>query len=384
MNIAKDSTFGDPIESTTTNPNESADQTTGSGMTSSSSRDGGFYFRCAVLVIGFVGAAINALVLYAMVVSRQHRKQVLIFNQNLLDLVSCLFLGAKYSANLGNIDLNGTLGYCLCLTLLGEGCSWGPFVGSLINLAAISIERYLKVLHPAWAKKNLRRRLIYSSAAFAWVGGISVAAGVTIHTAVVVDGECYTLIFFSSKTAQMAYGIWYFSSFYVTILLIFIFCYGRILLAIHRQTKVMAAHGTSGSGGVQSQSHKIKTNLTKTMILVCLLFAVTWTPANVYALLLNIDFKLRLRENGYYTIIVVGYLYSCINPFIYATKFEPVKRVLLGLIPFKTNRQPLGSVDIRLVRVDLTENVVADVVINGDIKENDEIRVSSSAWPTWT
>jgi len=76
---------------------------------------------------------------------RQHKKQVLIFNQNLLDLVSCLFLGAKYAARLGNIYLNGTLGYWLCLTLVGEGCSWGPFVGSLINLATISVERYLKV-----------------------------------------------------------------------------------------------------------------------------------------------------------------------------------------------------------------------------------------------
>jgi len=42
--------------------------------------------------------SVNALVLYALVVSRQHRKQLLIFNQNLLDLVSCLFLATKYAA----------------------------------------------------------------------------------------------------------------------------------------------------------------------------------------------------------------------------------------------------------------------------------------------
>ena len=58
---------------------------------------------------------------------------------------------------------------------------------------------YLKVVHSAWSKKHLRRWLVYSVAAFAWFGGISVAAGVTSHTAMVINGVCYTLIFFKSK-----------------------------------------------------------------------------------------------------------------------------------------------------------------------------------------
>ena len=43
---------------------EVAHQTTGSSMTSSSSRGAGFYFNCAVLVVAVVGAAANGLVLY--------------------------------------------------------------------------------------------------------------------------------------------------------------------------------------------------------------------------------------------------------------------------------------------------------------------------------
>ena len=42
-------------------------QTTGSSMTSSSSRGADFYFRCAVVIIGVVGAAANGLILYALV-----------------------------------------------------------------------------------------------------------------------------------------------------------------------------------------------------------------------------------------------------------------------------------------------------------------------------
>jgi len=63
----------------------------GSGMTSSS-RGAEFYFQCAVVIIGVVGAAANALIVYAMIASDQHKKQLLIFNQNIFDLCSCLLL----------------------------------------------------------------------------------------------------------------------------------------------------------------------------------------------------------------------------------------------------------------------------------------------------
>jgi len=44
-----------------------------------------FYFQIAVLVIAVVGTAANALVLYALVASKQHKKNALIVHQNALD-----------------------------------------------------------------------------------------------------------------------------------------------------------------------------------------------------------------------------------------------------------------------------------------------------------
>jgi len=43
----------------------------------------------------------------------------------------------------------------------------------------------------------------------------------------------------------------------------------------------------------------------------------------------------------YYLTTFVGFLYICANPFIYATKFDPVKRILVGLIPCKRSQQPI-------------------------------------------
>jgi len=341
MSTEQDSTFEDPTEAT---PVEIA-HTTGSSMTSSS-RGAGFYFQFAVLVVVIVGAATNGLVLYAMLASKQHKKHVLIFNQNVLDLVNCLFAIVKLPVTLGNVYLSGTTGYWLCLTILSSAGSSVAYYGSQINLAAISVERYLKVVHHVWAKKKLRDWMIYSAIAFAWLSGVVITAAVIIPTTAVMNGACYGGTFFLSKTARKAYGIWDFLSFYVIIILIFIFCYGHILVVIRRQAKVMAAHGTGGSNTAQYQLNKIQTSVIKTMILISGLYAVTWGPVYIYVLRLNVHSELSIDEKGLYAVLSIAYLYVCLNPFIYATKFDPVKRVLLGLIPCKKNTQPPESIEI--------------------------------------
>jgi len=47
-----------------------------------------FYFSCAAIFIGALGTAANGLIIYALVASKQHQKNVglLIFHQNAIDL----------------------------------------------------------------------------------------------------------------------------------------------------------------------------------------------------------------------------------------------------------------------------------------------------------
>jgi len=333
MSTEQDSTIDDPTETT---PVAVAHQTTGIGMTSSSSRGTDYYFKCLVLLITVVGAAANGLVLYAMVAAKQHKKHVLIFNQNVLDLFNCLFLSVSFSLELSNIYLSGTSGYWLCLILLSCVVPWAALFGSLINLAAISIERYLQVVHHVWAKNKLRNWMIYSAMAFAWVAGIVCSAGVAIPTTSVVNGLCHSGFLFLSPTPRKAYLIWEFLSFYVTTLFVFTYCYGRILVVIRRQARVMAAHSGQASNTAHDQSSKIQTSVIKTMILVSVLFAVTWAPSYIYPFLVD-DNAALFHQNVLLTVMFIAYLYVCINPFIYATKFAPVKRVLRGLITCKKN-----------------------------------------------
>ena len=324
---------------TTTYTVETIHQTTaGSSMASSTSLGVDFYFRCAVLVIGVVGTAANALILYAMVASGEHKKRVLIFNQNALDFASCFFLVVTYAFKLCNVYLTGTSGYWLCVTLRGESLFWSPVLGSTLNLASVTIERYLKIVHNVRSKIWLRNWVIYMASAFAWIGSATVVVGVAISTAFVVDGVCYANVFRENSEAQLAFGIWYFMSFEVVILAIFIFCYWRILIVIRRQAKVMASHNEAGPNTSQArQLTKNQSNVMKTMSIVTAFFTVSWTPVNVHFLVQINPLNASLFRMTYYPLLFIAFLYICTNPFIYAIKFEPVKRVLLGLIPWKKN-----------------------------------------------
>jgi len=125
--------------------------------------------------------------------------------------------------------------------------------------------------------------------------------------------------------------VYKFLSFYVIILLICIFCYWRILVVIRRQAKVMAGYDAAGSSATQKNQMQI--NVIKTMIVVSGFYAISWLPTYIYLLLLNLNPNLVILKTGYYVAEFISWMYICTNPFVYATKFNPVKRVLFRMIP---------------------------------------------------
>jgi len=309
-------------------------------ITSSSSLGIEFYFQCAVVVIGVVGTATNGIVLYALVASKQHKKHVLIVNQNALDLFASFMMAISYAVKLCNIQLVGSVGYWVCTLLLSANFYWCGTIGSVINLASITIERYLKIVHTAWSQNKLRTWMIYSAIAFAWVGGLICHSSFMFSSTAVIDGVCYDYVIIENEVSRKIHDFWNFLSFYVIIIIIFIFCYWRILIVIRRQASVLAGHAAAAGPSTaqthaQAQSNHIQTNVIKTMILVSALFAISWLPSYIYTIDLSMNPK--PIDVGFYATIIVAFLYSCTNPFVYATKFVPVKKVLLRLIPCKKN-----------------------------------------------
>jgi len=253
--------------------------TNGNTETPSSTRGAGFYFQYVVVVIGIVGAAANALVLYAMVASKQHKKQLLIFNQNVFDLCSSVLLIITYTMRVCNIYLTGTLGYWLCILILSDSFLWASISGSAINLMSITIEHYIKVVHSNWSKKLLHKWVKCSAAAFAWIAGLVYDMTMVFLTTAVIDRVCYGYLIWKSKTAAIIYSVWSFVSFYIIAIFIFVYCYGNILVVLRCQARVMAGHSGPGPSTSQNiQSNHIQSGIIKTMILVSTLYVILYMP----------------------------------------------------------------------------------------------------------
>jgi len=231
----------------TTDQGDMTDTTGENGVTSSSSHgSAALYFSCFVVIIGIIGTAANGLVLYAMVASKQHKKQTLIFHQNAIDLYNCVFLVITYGMKLSNIYLSGSLGYWLCVFLISESLLFCGIYASLFNLMFISVERYLKVVHAVWSKKKLRKWMTYAAVACTWISGVIQEMVLVFQTSAVIDGVCYGYVAVTQETI-LVISIYHFSISYVFVLVVFTFCYGKILIVIRRQARVMAGHNPSGS-----------------------------------------------------------------------------------------------------------------------------------------
>jgi len=185
--------------------------------------------------------------------------------------------------------------------------------------------------------------MIYLSMAIAWIIPFFSNVVARFPSIVVIDGVCYGVQTYVSFAAAIIYAVWQFMSFYVIMLFIFVFCYWRILIVIRRQARVMAGHSAAGSNAAQVQSHQIQTNVIKTMVLVSALYAISWSPNYICAMILYLYPYPIEWEGMYYGTTFIAYLYMCTNPFIYATKFDPVKQVLLRMIPCKKTNE--GNTD---------------------------------------
>jgi len=184
----------------------------------------------------------------------------------------------------------------------------------------------------------LRKWVQISAVAFAWISSFVYTMTLVFSTSAVVDGVCYAYVFWKSRVTAVAHGIWNFISFYVLAVSIFIFCYGRILVVIRRQASIMAGHsGPLSRTTAQTQSHKTQSNVIKTMILVSAFYVITWMPNGIYYLILNFNSNITIPKGIYLVTVIMAFLYVSANPFIYAIKFDPVKRVLVGLIPWKNS-----------------------------------------------
>jgi len=293
----------------------------------------GNFFKYLVLGVAIFGTAANGLTIYALCAynARDAKKRVinlLIINQNLLDIFCCILFVITISIQISNIYLMGALGYFLCTIFVNNTAVICTLYGSIINLVALTGERYLKVVHPFWSKKHLKLWVVYVAMAFAWIGGIICVVPVSFVTLQVKDGSCF--VHFESHQSELIYHSSVVAIFFFLPPIVFVYCYGRIVFVMRRQMRVMAGH-TSQMSASQAQSKRVKWNIIKTMIIVSVTFAICWSPMSLLQVYITAVGPQTYAVNAVYPTAALIYLYICVNPFIYGLKHEGVKKELARL-----------------------------------------------------
>jgi len=295
------------------------------------------YIGYAVIGVASFGTAANAVVFYALIVhnARQAKKRIvnlLIINQNLLDLCCCVTIVVALSISVSNINLTGALGNALCFIFMNETLATCFLNATVINLIAVTIERYLKVVYPFWSKKHLKSWMIHATIVFSWIAGILVSGPAGYVASVVIDGVC--IFHIDSPVIREGYMIWNFLSFFLLPLIVFVYCYGHIVVVMKRQMRVMAGHNVEGAAqsASQAQSKRAKWNVIKTMIIVSVFFTICWCPVNVYIILMEGVSDYNVRSIIFVATLFLPYVNISLNPFIYATKHEGVKEILTRMI----------------------------------------------------
>ena len=98
------------------------------------------------------------------------------------------------------------------------------------------------------------------------------------------------------------------------------------------QASSRQAHGTNNSNhgtcGNEKKKTKVSRNITVTILMVVLMFALLWTPNHVTFLVINFGVYVPFDSIGYQLTVVLAFCNQCINPILYGLKYKPFQSEL--------------------------------------------------------
>ena len=292
----------------------------------------------AALAVGVVGTLANGFVLLVLLRFSNLRPRpstILVLHQTVTDLLSSLLVLLTYACL---VTLDGKLrdrwGDFVCKMILSETFFWTAFVASSFSLVSITVERYLMVVHPVFHRNRFTNRLVAILIVIDWV-----LAAIFLIPNTLVSGveELWCVYhFWPSPAHKVAYGyIYFFGTFFLPVLIL-VYGYGTMIHILLKKGRVIQSSDVSGQKKCKLSKGQI--NITMTMVAVAVVYVLCLMPYQVYYLCL-VAIPLPDENVPYYTLLIISLVNCCINPFIYAVKFEAFKVGVRRMFGLKTELQ---------------------------------------------
>lgn len=296
-----------------------------------------------VVTIAIIGMVANSIILWALLThARKGTTNTLIANQTIADLCSCTVLFLTYTLKLPRFYLTGNLGIMLCKFIFIDTLVWVGLIASVTCLVLLTLERYFKIVYPMVHLKHFRPWMIKAAIVVTWLNGI--LRNVQLFTtARLHGGSCTDGGQWDTSAARIIYGTAIFTWDFVIPMVVFTYCYARILNVVRSTMSVASDKTDQSNTGFQDKATRSRNNATRTLVIVSVTFALCWAPLEINRLLMysgTIDFKI----NAYYACVGIAFFNATINPFIYAAKYEPVRKILGRKFGFRSRNTTVAPV----------------------------------------
>ena len=136
----------------------------------------------------------------------------------------------------------------------------------------------------------------------------------------VVSLVCYIYYFWPSPLFKSIWGVSLISITFFTPLIILIYCYGRIVWVLTRRMDSKL----SSAGSIDT----FHLNTIKTLLLVALCFVICWSNNQIFYLMYNLGYDSDFKSTYYNFTVLMVFLNSTINPFIYLIKYKDFQNAL--------------------------------------------------------
>lgn len=304
------------------------------GDDDSVSLDAEFRLRIIYVVIGFLGMPGNMLVIGIIMSSAKMKQSVtniLIVHQSIIDCLAAFFIVLSSLVRDLPDTSNVKVLEAFCRTWATNMAVWGLFDCSTYNLVLLTYERYVAIVYTLRHMKTCSLRLIFCLLPAVWILGIGFNAAFMIPTAAYQNGSCTVYSEWPSEFTQKAVGVFIVVFQYFIPLGLIAAAY--IHIAVVLKSKGMPVQRSSYPQDPRRQEKMVRAsrNVVKTLLIVSICFLLCWSPNQIYYLRYNLGYATDFNGGFYHFTVIAVFLNCCINPFVYALKYEQFQRRMLRI-----------------------------------------------------
>ena len=295
------------------------------------------------IVIGLVGTIGNMTVCVAVFQMRSKEVKFLIGSQATIDFsTSAVLVATTITSTYPQLisPRSYTAGYLYCLIWHWNGLLFFLFSLSTYNLVAISIERYMAVIHPIWYRTSFSRKKAIILGAVLWVIAPILQIVFCVEQTYYIDGTCHFLGLTPFWLAIV--GVLLFCWDFFGPSLVMVVCFSRISWHLLQQDKEASLMRGDTRKGISTVSGKTtpdtkddglsrSRNVTKTFLTVFVAFLICWSCNQFLFLQRNVGGFLYHGTPLNHFADGMAILNCAINPCIYVFRFQQYREKIKAM-----------------------------------------------------